>query len=182
MQQTKITAENRDDFYRTVYPTISMAKHELIDLDKLPGKKVLFDSAGWHYEQLFTNQKIIKLEHLDSCSSYKLERQQFDYIYTDAKIPALMLNEGTLVYDNGTYLKYKTAQQIKQSVAYLSERIQPSVIVLRMVTTTLNDSRFENRIQSFLNIIPDNFYFTKFVYNIDNVYMEMKIKKTYDLN
>jgi len=51
-----------------------------------------------------------------------------------------------------------------------------------MVTTTLNDSRFENRIQSFLNIIPDNFYFTKFVYNIDNVYMEMKIKKTYDLN
>lgn len=182
MRQTKITADNREDFYRTVYPVVGMDKHELIDLNQLPGTKVLFDSAGWRYEQLFADQKIVKLEHLNSCSSYKLERQQFDYIYTDAKVPALELGESTLVYDNGTYLKYKTAREIKQSLAYLAERLQPSMIVLRMVTITLNDLRFDNRIQSFLSTIPDDYFVTKFDYTVENLYVEMKIKTTYDFD
>ena len=48
MEQTKITASNRDDFYRNVYPVVGMDKSELINLDTLPGHKVIVDSAGWY--------------------------------------------------------------------------------------------------------------------------------------
>jgi hypothetical protein len=182
MEQTKITASNRDDFYRNVYPVVGMDKSELINLDTLPGHKVIVDSAGWYYEKHFADHKIVKFEHLQSCKNYQLDRSQVDYIFTDTKVPAVNIENSVLLLDHSNYLKYKNAKELKETITYLLEKIQSNHIILRMSTINLNDSRFENRIQNLSNINPDNCVITVFNYNTHVLHVEMRTKKNYDFN
>jgi len=182
MQQTKVTEDNREDFYKQVYPVVGMEKAELINLDNLPGNKIIIDSAGWYYEQHFPNQKIIKFEHLDTCSSYKFTKEKFNYIFTNEKIPTVDVGENSLIYDNGTYLKYKNSAELKQSIQYFVEKFKSSVIVFRTTTITLNDSRFEDRPHNLLSIVPDEYIVTLFNFAPGHIHIEMKLKQNYDFN
>jgi len=180
MQQTEITDSNRLEFYKQVYRVLSMNKDELLDLNNISTDIVIFDSAGWYYEQHFPKQQIIKFENLQTCKNYKLTPDQFDHIFTDTKIPVTDLPNCILVLDHSDYLKYKNIQELRDTFTRLTTCIKPKEIIVRMSTINLTDSRFENRIQNLASINPINYTITKFNYNEDQLYLAMREK--YDIN
>jgi hypothetical protein len=184
MQQTKVTDKNRIEFYKTVYPVLQMSKNELINLDLYPGVKVIFDSAGWHYQQNFPNQIIVKIENIQTCKEYQLPRYKFDKIFTGENIPKIEFTDPTLIIDYSNYMKYKTPEDIKNILLDLSNKISPDIILFRLNLVTVNDNRLTNRIENFINITPTNFVISEFNFFVEQNRLFIKFikKKIYDLD
>lgn len=184
MQQTKVTDNNRLEFYKTAYPVLRMSKNQLINLDIYPGAKVVFDSAGWYYQQNFPNQTLVKVENFHTCRDYQLRKDQFDKMFQNMNVPDINLPGSTLVLDHSNYLKYKTPSEIVDALDMLSHKVKPSVILLRLDLTTVNDNRLTNRLQNFTNIAPNDYVVSEFSFSLDHKTMFAKLikKKTYDFN
>lgn len=182
MQRTTVTNENHQKFYKSVYPVLGMSKCELINLELYPGEKVLFDSVGWHYQKHFLNERIIKLENLQTCKQYHLDSTQFDKLFTDNKIPSMTLSNSTLVIDHSAYFKYRTVEVTKSILTDLIEKINPNIILFRLPLSTTDDYRFTDRLKNLVNIIPDSFITNNMSYNTNVVFFDLKKKTEYDIN
>jgi hypothetical protein len=184
MQQTKVTDKNRKEFYKTVYPVLQMPKNELINLDLYPGVKVIFDSAGWYYQQNFPNQIVVKIENIQTCKEYKLPRYKFDKVFTGNNIPKIEFTDSTLILDHPEYIKYKTPQDIKNILLDLTNKISTNIILFRINLVTVDDNRLTNRIENFIKISPTNFVISEFDFSIEQKRLFIKFikKKMYDLD
>ena len=184
MQQTKVTDKNRIEFYKTVYPVLEMSKNELINLDLYPGVKVIFDSAGWYYQQNFPNQIIVKIENIQTCKEYQLSKYKVDKIFTGENIPKIESTNSTLVLDHPKYIKYKTPSDIKNILLDLSNKISPDIILFRINLVTVNDNKLTNRIENFISIAPTNFVISEFDFSVEQkrLFITFIKKKIYDFN
>ena len=185
MEQTKITDNNRLEFYQHVYPTVGMSRNELINLDLYPGNKLVFDSAGWHYADSFNEHTVIKYEQLQTCKNYNLTRDKFDYIFDGNKIPKAKIFCNTLLLDNSPYLKYKSTTELSDSLDILASTFTPNVIVIRLNLVNLGDSRLVDRFTNFVNLFPKDYLVSKFHYTAEktsSLFVELLEKGKYDFN
>ena len=59
-QQTKVTEQNKSDFFLRMYYHQTATKDQLVNLDLLKESTVvLVDCCGWHYKKLFPQKSVI---------------------------------------------------------------------------------------------------------------------------
>lgn len=181
MRQTAVNDSNREDYYKFVYPVAAMPRDELLNLENYPGVKVILDCAGLNYQLNFPSQNIIKVENIQTCKEYQLNKSHFDKLYKGFNFPVIDV-EGTLILDHSPLLKYKTEAELKQIVKSLTEYIHTGTVVLRMAASTMGDYRFTDRISNLINSIPDNFVVENLNYDLQTVTVRLKRKKVYDFD
>ena len=55
MLATAPNDQNREAYYKTVYPVLSMSADQLINLNTLgSGKKIIIDSCAWYYKKMLS--------------------------------------------------------------------------------------------------------------------------------
>lgn len=182
MQQTIITNENRLQFYKAVYPVAAMNKSELINLELYSGDKVLFDSAGWYYQEQFRGQNIIKIEDTEVCENYQLNETHFDKVFSKGNITNLNFPDCTLVIDHSAYFKYQTTENIKLLLTELAKEINPNTILFRLSMLTLDDYKFTDRLKNVVSFVPDSFITNTLIYKTNTVFFDLRRKTYYDLN
>ena len=64
-------------------------------------------------------------------------------------------------------MKYRNGKQMRKIFNDLAESIQPELFHIRMPLTTTDDYRFDNRILELVNIVPDNYVTTEFLFFLD---------------
>lgn len=181
MEQTKINEENWEKFYKRLYPVLTMSKQNLIDISRLSGTKVIVDSAGWYYQEHFSGDNVIKIEHVNTCKNFKLDKSKFDKMFNDVSFPNIT-DQTVLILDHSAFLKYKTVDQLKELLSMMAKKCNSNYIIVRGSMVTLNDYRFGDRIKDFVNVILDDFIATKLSCNLDQYWLEMKKIKKDDIN
>jgi hypothetical protein len=178
MEHQSITfkAINRspDSFYKHVYPVLKMKKDMLIDIESLYNNKkiVMVDSCGWFYQQMFPNSDIYKIEGIDMCKNVSMSREKFDCLFDDRdfknqKFPSRPFEDSILIIDHSPLMKYRNGEQIRGVFNNLVQSIRPELIHVRMPLTTSNDYRFTSRILELVNLAPDNYVTTEFLFYLD---------------
>ena len=163
-----------DSFYRHVYPVLKMKKDELIDLETLYGNKkiVIVDSGGWFYQKIFPNSDIYKIEGMDMCKNVSMAQEKVDCLFDDKdfknqKFSSRPFDGSILIIDHSPLMKYRNGEQIRKIFNDLAKSIQPELFHIRMPLTTTTDYRFNNRILELVNITPDNYVTTEFLFFLD---------------
>jgi hypothetical protein len=155
MEQTKVTDQNRSDFFKATHVVQTFHKNDLINIAAFGSKKVIaIDSCGWHYENHFF--KIIKFEHLQTVKEYNLDRSMFDKLFNNLET----INEQTdvLLLDHCPNLfKYSTEIELKNILETLTSNTNPKHCLVRMSCVTLGDNRLTDRFKNLCSIIPDNY-------------------------
>lgn len=179
MEQTKVTKENRIDFFKIVYTVQSLPKDELFDLSLYKDKIVVaVDSCGFYYEQLFFNVK--KVEYIETVKQYKFDISMFDKLFTDPtnisiKCDVLLLDHCPVIF------KYKSVSELKHILSTMVDKMQPMHCLVRMNCATLNDNRFTDRFKSLSSILPDNYIVENFNYDVRNQ-LSFKLLKKHDFS
>lgn len=181
MDQTSVTKTNQQEFYRYTYPVLGMPKHELIDISKYPNDVVIVDSAGWYYQQHFPNSNIIKIEHIENCKQYSLDRTKVDKIFNNS-VPKLNCVDPVLIFDHAPILKYKNTQELKQFLDDFINIVNPAKVYIRLNPVTSGDDRFQNRITNFISLVPETFIVNSFTFFPTVITIEISRKKVYDIN
>jgi hypothetical protein len=183
MEQTTINDKNRDEFYKQIYPVLSMPKQTLLDVSTIMGTKIMVDSTGWYYREHFPTECILSVEHINTCKNFKLDKSKFDKIFNDISFPTIDISGPTvLILDHTLFLKYKTISQINELLSMMSKKCNSYYIMIRGNMNTLGDNRFEDRIKDFVSIVPDDFLITKLSCDLIKYQVEMKKIKKYDIN
>ncbi len=173
-----------DSFYRHTYPVMGMSKSSLIDLDSdYAGKKiVIVDSCGWFYQQAFPNADIHKMESLYMCKNVSMSKEKVDSVFDDRdfeklKFPSRKFPSSVLIVDHSPILKYRDAAQMHEVLTDLTQCTQPELVHVRLLLFTTNDYRFSDRLHELVNIVPDNYVTTEFLYNINSRMLIAKFKR-----
>ena len=180
--QTKVTDQNRFDFFKAVYPQLNKPKNHLIQLNKYNvSSYVLADCCGWYYKTLWPDLIIFGLETLNSIKEYKLEKSKFQGIidsrdYSNIKWPNINTSDCALIFDHSVILKYRTVEDIVNIITTASEKYQPKVIVFNSLTMFIDDSRFGDRFVNLSKILIPGFVVTAVSYQETNLTMEFKRK------
>jgi hypothetical protein len=163
-----------DSFYRHVYPVLKMKKDELIDLETLYSNKkiVIVDSCGWVYQTMFPNSDIYKIEGIDMCKNVSMTQEKLDCLFDDRdfknqKFPNRPFDGSVLIIDHSPLMKYRNGKQIRKIFNDLAQSIRPELFHIRMLLDTTDDYRFDNRILELVNIVPDNYVTTEFLFFLD---------------
>lgn len=180
--QTKVTDQNRLDFYKTVYPQLTKSKDQLIQLNRHNVSSYVFaDCCGWHYKTLWPDLTIFGLETLNSIKEYKLERSKFQGIidsrdYSNIKWPNVNAFDCALIFDHSGILKYRTIEDIINVISSAAEKYQPKIIVFRSLTMFIDDPRLTDRFVELSKILIPGFVVTAVSYYEINLAMEFKRK------
>ena len=177
MEQTKITEENMQDLYKSVYNVLSLPKSSLFDLDLYPDLPILaVDSCGWHYKNVFSKNNILKVEAVSTAKNYQLSKNQFDKLFVDAT--SIKFNDDcVLLLDHcPAIFKYKNENELNEIFYALLNNISAVICLVRINTTTLDDNRFVDRFTNLTKIIPSNYVVVKFEYTLRELKFEIKRK------
>jgi hypothetical protein len=173
-----------DSFYRHTYPVMKMSKDKMIDLelDYADKKIVMVDSCGWFYQQAFPNADIHKMESLHMCKNVSMSKEKIDSIFDDRnfeklKFPSRKFPSSVLIVDHSPILKYRNAAQMHEVLTDLTQCTQPEMVHVRLPLFTTNDYRFSDRLHELVNIVPNNYITTEFLYNINSRMLITKFKK-----
>ena len=184
MLATAPNDQNREAYYKNVYPVLSMSADQLIDLNKLgTGKKIIIDSCAWYYKKIFPEHDIMQVEGLSTCKNYKLNKTQADKIFNDInqlKFPDMYCPNSVLIIDHANLLKYRSVTELNQLFNNLTQNIQPKEFHIRMFTTTMNDFRLHDRVKDLINMVPTNYITSQFSYCTPSLTAIYKLKYNYE--
>lgn len=186
----KAINRNPNAFYRRTYPVISMEKNELINISELyRGKKIIaVDCAGWHYQNIFSDSDVYRLEGVYVCKNVSMDKSKFDRLYDDKdvdnlKFPVLNFENTVLLLDHSPMLKYRTGPELNKVLEDLVRSTDPDIIHLRLPLVTTNDFRLGDRFTELTTIVPAGYITTMFNFNLSTTEKPMltakftKIKK-----
>jgi hypothetical protein len=184
--QTKINNDNRNQFYQRVYCQQLETKQQLVNLEMFSNDCVLIDSCGWHYQNIFFNKKIIKLETLTTALQYKLERNQFDKLIDDGpnrpiQWPELNLSNPVLIFDRSPMLKYLVPEQISSILAAVATRYQAEDLVVNLNIKFIDDSRLADRFFTLSTVGMLDFTVREFVYSCHDNKLFIHFKRNHDI-
>jgi len=173
-----------DSFYRHTYPVMRMHKSNLIDIESgYAGKKiVIVDSCGWFYQQAFPNADIHKMESLYMCKNVSMSKEKIDSIFDDQnfeklKFPSRNFPGSVLIVDHSPILKYRSAVQMQEVFTDLTQSTQSDQVHVRLPLRTTDDYRFSDRLHELVNIVPNNYVTTEFLFNINSRLLIAKFKR-----
>lgn len=179
MEQTKVTEENREDFFRKAYLVQTFSKSDLFSIEKYNQYPIVaIDSCGWHYESLFPDIKIIKIESIETVKEFNLDKTQFDKLFNNVSLIKFP-DECVLLLDHCPRIfKYRTENEMKGILKNLLESTNAKFCLARFVTATLGDNRLTDRFSNLIQIIPENYIVSSFVFNSRTFSFEIKRKET----
>jgi hypothetical protein len=180
MEQTKVTNDNRIDYFLSVYRVQQFQKNELFDLSLYQHKKVVaIDSCGWYYQQLFF--ELTKIEHVQTVKEYQLDQKKFDRLFN--KIENIKETGDVLLLDHCPEIfKYKTDIELKDILNVLTNNIQPEQCLIRMDCVTLGDNRLTDRFKNLCRIVPESYVVEYFNYSVASTLTMQLRKKKYATN
>lgn len=161
---------NRDQYYQQVYSQQHDTKQQLVNLEMFADNCVLIDCCAWHYQNIFVDKQIIKLETVHTAQQYKLDHTQFDKlvdVQQDRPIrwPTLNLLDPVLIFDRSPMLKYLSLDQISSLLTNAAVQCQASDLVINLDTKFIDDPRLVDRFYNLASICIENFTVREFVYS-----------------
>lgn len=172
MQQTKVTDDNRQDFYRVVYPVQRDAVAQLIDISAFREEIIAIDCCGWHYAEKF-NRSVIMVETTTSVKNYNLTQDHYTYLLDDSndilRWPDLPDSQNAvLLLDRSPLLKYLSLQEIDAVVDTMIKKYSPNRILIRGYLQFIDDCRLVDRLTNWGSFLDrPNYVTTKFIYDTD---------------
>ena len=171
--QTKVSDQNRSEFYQQVYRQQFDTRSQLIDLDQFSTDCVLVDCCGWHYRDLFPNNNIISLETVKTALEFKLDPGKFNKLIDnqqDDQInwPTVVCVDPVLIFDRSPMLKYCSVSSLVDVLSDAVKKYQASQLVVHLHTMFIDDPRLTDRFYNFSNICITGFIIKEFVYNSNN--------------
>ena len=182
-QQTKVTDQNKINFFHTVYHHQSDSKNDLVDLDSIDQSTIiLIDCCGWHYKKLFPQKSIIGLETIKTVKDFELDRTYFDRLIdnqADNRIgwPSLTASKCAVVFDRSPLLKYMTLEQISDILDKISNKYMPDIIVLEQSLLLVNDTRLIDRFYNIAGLAINNYIVSKFNYDTNKMHLSVRFQK-----
>jgi hypothetical protein len=167
--QTKVTDNNRDQFYKHVYRQQFDSKSQLVELAKFSNDCVLIDCCGWHYRNTFPDKNTIILETVKNALQFKLDRNKFDKLIDDQqdhKIswPPLKTINPVLIFDRSPILKYRSVCDLVHLLSDVSKIYCASQLIVNIDTTFVDDPRMVDRFYNLSAISIPNFIVVEFAY------------------
>jgi hypothetical protein len=169
--QTKVTDNNRDQFYKQVYRQQFDTKSQLIDLARFSNDCVIIDCCGWHYRNTFPDKNVICLETVKSALQFKLDCARFNKLVDDRQDrvigwPPLETTDPVLVFDRSPMLKYLSILDLVSILSNAVETYNASQLIINIDTTFVDDCRMADRFYNLSTISIPNFLVLEFVYKI----------------
>jgi hypothetical protein len=184
--QTKVNDNNRSQFYQQVYCQQLDTKQQLVDLEMFSNDCVLVDCCGWHYQNVFQDKKIFKLETLKTASQFKLGRNQFNKLIDDRtdnqiKWPTLEVSDPVLIFDRSPMLKYHSLNKILSILSDSVYQYNATDLIVNLNTIFIDDSRVVDRFYNLANISIAKFAVREFLYSARNNKLFIHFKRNYDI-
>ena len=182
-QQTKITEQNKNNFFLTVYHHQTKTKDQLVNLDSLKESVIiLVDCCGWHYKKLFPHKSIIGFETIKTVKNFVLDKTYFDRLIdnqTDNRIgwPGVVADNYAVVFDCSPLLKYRTVDQIYDILNNVANKYAPGTILLEQSLVFIDDSRLVDRFYNLTKLAINGYVVTKFNYDTDVMHLSMRFQK-----
>lgn len=174
MEQTTVTKQNQQEFYKSLYRQQLDNKQSLIDIVSYD-HVVLVDCCGWHYEKIF-QRPVTKIECLITAKNFDLNLTHFDKMIDDRdrdnlRWPAIDISDCVLIFDRSQLLRYRTIKEINKILNSAIQTYKPNKVIVRADTRFIDDNRFVNRINNLAGINIDGYVVEKFLYSVhDNIY------------
>ena len=179
MEQTKITEHNRLEYYNNVY-NVDFIQANLIDIGRFSDQLIIaLDSCGLIYKNYFPTANIKIIEHVETAKQYQLARSDYDKLFNNTN--AITVDkDGVLLLDHcPSIFKYKTQQELSDTLTTLTDTIDPRYCIVRLALITSGDNRLTDRFQNLSKIIPRKYSVVKFNYDQDYILIELKRKVAY---
>jgi len=179
MEQTKITEHNRLDFYNNVY-NVNFIQANLIDISQFSDQLIIaLDSCGLIYKKHFPTANIKIIEHVETAKQYQLARSDYDKLFDNTNSITVDKDSVLLLDHCPSIFKYKTQQELANTLTTLTDTIDPKYCIVRLAVITLGDNRLTDRFQNLSKIIPRKYSVVKFNYDQKYILIELKRKVTY---
>lgn len=180
MEQTKVTDENRLDFFRTLYTVQNFSKNNLLDISQFKNKKIVaVDSCGFYYEKLFFD--IFKIEHVQTVKQFQFAKNMFDKLYN--KIENISEKADILILDHcPAIFKYKSEIELKNILETLTSSVSPMHCLVRMNSITLGDNRLTDRFKNLCSIIPETYIVTNLKFSPIELSFQLLKKNEFSIN
>lgn len=186
-QQTKVTDQNKSDFFLRLYHHQTATKKELVNIDALDEHTViLVDCCGWHYKKLFPNKSIVSLETYKTVKEFALDRTYFDRLIdnqSDDQIgwPSLSVDNCAVIFDRSPLLKYRTLNQISNILQTVAHKYTPNTILLKQSLTFIDDTRLVDRFYNIVKLEVNGYIVTQFAYDTHIMHLSIKFQKKHKL-
>lgn len=187
VRQTKVTADNRQEFFNQVYGQRRQFNDALIDLDQYDVDGfVIVDCCSWEYKQLYPNSNIIGLETGSAITEYALDQSLYQGVidnedFYNIKWPHVCaIDKSALIFDYSPMLKYRTTDNIVKLMSDAAETYQSKFIVMRTNVAMIDDSRLGDRLTNLSKLLIPNYVVTEFLYNTLSLKISYKRNKFYD--
>ena len=174
--QTKVTDNNRQDFYNYVYSN----RLGLLNLSAIPAENFVVVDAhcGQQYREQFPQVRITVLETLDNAKQFRLQKNQFDYLidsrnHSQISWPKLPETNSVVVLDQVLMLRYLTVQEIRDNLENMCTLYDPCRVIFRSFIWFIDDNRLQERLDQLCMIRLKNYVVKKFLYNTELCTLEI---------
>jgi hypothetical protein len=151
LKQTQVTDQNREQFYRQMYPQQMDSSQQLINLDCLPSPDVIaIDCCGWHYKNLFPEKHVLSVDPIKTATEFKLPRQHvyklFDNRVDQTPVwPRVQSNNCAVIFDRSPMLKYRSVDQLMEILNQVQQAYQPKNLFVRLNLMFVDSARLQDR-------------------------------------
>jgi len=172
-------SKHPQEFYKQIYFVQNFSRQELIDLHEFSADRpvIVVDSCGWHYQQIFPQHNIHRVEGVTTCKNMKISREQVDTLFDDRGefpiFPNIGFDNAVVILDHSLLLKYRTPNEIKTILDTLTTKIPCVDICVRLGLLYSNDDRFQNRLEQLIKIVPNGYSVVKFNLNFNATYQPL---------
>jgi len=188
LKQTQVTDQNRDQFYKQVYPHQLGLKQQLINIDQFDTKNVVaIDCCGWYYRDLFSEKNVLSVDPIKAALEFKLPKDKI-YKLVDNRIddkltwPKIDVTDCTVLFDRSPILKYKTLNELTSIFDAVVETYQPKYLVVKLNTVFIDSNRLTDRFYDLATIRVKNNVVEEFCYNTRSDQLYICFAKCHDTN
>ena len=181
--QTKVTDNNRADFYQVAYYQQLDAKDQLINLEQFSSDCVLVDCCGWYYRDLFPDNNVIILETVKTALQFKLDLTKFNKLVDDRQDhqlswPPVTTTRPVLIFDRSPMLKYRDIPNLVNVLSAAVEKYQADQLIVNLNTAFIDDPRLVDRFYNLSSFCIDNFVVKEFFYSTNDTKLFIHFKRT----
>lgn len=188
LKQTQVTDQNRDQFYKQVYPQQFGSKQQLINLNQFDTKNVVaIDCCGWHYRDLFFEKTVLSIDPIKTALEFKLPKNKIYKLIdnrhdNDLIWPVFDAGDCTVLFDRSPILKYKTLSQLKSIFDTVMQTYNPRFLIVRLNTVFIDSNRLTDRFYELSSITVKNSVVKEFHYNTYVNELYICFERCYDSN
>ena len=183
LKQTKVTDQNRSQFYQHVYYHQTESKNQLIDIEAVDVDNIVaVDCCGWHYKNMFPGKNVLPIDPIKTALEFKLPKDKI-YKLVDNRSdhilhwPKFFVEDCAVIFDRSPMLKYLTINQLKVLFNDIQQTYQPNFLIARLQLMFIDSNRLIDRVYELSTIQVNNTVISQFCYNADDDYLYICFRK-----